>query len=92
MEINHQAPLVAHREVFIQALPEVVWKAHTDVDNWSQWQPGMDKANLEGPLATGSIFQLSLGCHFFFRCYGRQRSAVRKRSFRPQAFDPFQSV
>lgn len=61
MEINHQAPLVAQREIFIQASPEVVWKIHTDINNWGQWQPGIDMAKLEGPLATGSIFQWKSG-------------------------------
>lgn len=61
MEINHQAPLVAHREIFIQVSPEVVWKIHTDINNWSQWQPGIDMAKLEGPLATDSIFQWKSG-------------------------------
>ena len=61
MKINHQAPLVAYREIFIQASPEVVWKIHTDINNWSQWQPGVDMAKLAGPLATDSIFQWKSG-------------------------------
>ncbi len=61
MEINHQAPLVAHKEIFIQASPEVVWKIHTAINDWPQWQPSMDMAKLEGPLAVGSIFQWKSG-------------------------------
>jgi uncharacterized protein YndB with AHSA1/START domain len=61
MEINHQAPLVAHKEILIQASPEVVWKIHTTVNDWSQWQPSIDMAKLEGPLAEGSIFQWKSG-------------------------------
>ena len=61
MEINHQAPLVAHKEVFIQASPEVAWKIHTAINDWPQWQPSIDVARLEGPLAVGSIFQWKSG-------------------------------
>jgi hypothetical protein len=61
MEINHQAPLVARREIFIQASPEIVWKIHTAVNDWCQWHPGIDSAKLEGPLATGSSFQWKSG-------------------------------
>ena len=61
MEINHQAPLVAHREIFIQASPEVVWKIHTAINDWSQWQPSIDMAKLGGTIAEGSIFQWKSG-------------------------------
>jgi uncharacterized protein YndB with AHSA1/START domain len=61
MKINHQAPLIAHQEIFIQAPPEVVWKIQTDINTWSQWQPGITMAKLEGPLAVGSIFQFKSG-------------------------------
>lgn len=61
MRINPQASLVAHRKILIQAAPEVVWKIHTDINAWSQWQPGITRATLEGPLAVGSIFQFKSG-------------------------------
>jgi hypothetical protein len=32
MEINPQAPLVTGKEIFIQALPEAVWKIQTDIN------------------------------------------------------------
>ena len=56
MEINHQAPIVARKEIFIQASPEVVWKLLADINSWSQWQPDVPTARLEGPLAGGSAF------------------------------------
>jgi uncharacterized protein YndB with AHSA1/START domain len=61
MEINHQAPLVSQKEMFIQASPEVIWKIHTAINDWPQWQPTIDMANLDGPLAIGSIFQWKSG-------------------------------
>jgi uncharacterized protein YndB with AHSA1/START domain len=61
MEINHQAPLVARKEVFIQATPGVVWKIHTDINAWSQWHPDITMTNLEVPLAVGSVFRWKSG-------------------------------
>ena len=61
MEINHQAPIFAHKELFIQALPDIVWKIHTAINDWPQWQSGIDMAKLEGPLAIGSVFRWKSG-------------------------------
>ena len=61
MEINHQAPLVSHKEISIQASPEVVWKIHTTIHDWPQWQSSIDMAKLEDPLAVGSTFQWKSG-------------------------------
>jgi hypothetical protein len=61
MEINHQAPLVAHKEILIQASPEAVWHIHTAINDWPQWQPSIDMAKMEDPLAAGSSFQWKSG-------------------------------
>jgi len=61
LNINPQAPLVARKEVFIQASPEVVWEIHTAIDDWPRWHPGVDTARLEGPLAAGSAFRWKSG-------------------------------
>jgi uncharacterized protein YndB with AHSA1/START domain len=61
MEINRQAPLATHKQMFIPAPPEVVWQIQTDIDEWPQWQAGIDEARLEGPLAAGSTFQWKSG-------------------------------
>ena len=61
MEINQQAPLVARKEIFIQAQPQVVWKIHTDINSWSQWQPSITLSKLEGSLIVGAVFQWKSG-------------------------------
>jgi uncharacterized protein YndB with AHSA1/START domain len=61
MDINHQAPLVAREELFIQAPPAVVWETLADIGSWDQWQPGVDEIKLEGPVAPGSSFRLKGG-------------------------------
>jgi len=61
MEINNQAPLIAHKEIFIQASPEVVWGIHTDINAWSQWHSDISMSRLESPLAVGSLFHWKAG-------------------------------
>jgi uncharacterized protein YndB with AHSA1/START domain len=61
MKTNKQATLIAHKEIFIQAPPEAVWKIHTDINSWGQWHPGITMTNLTGPLAAGSVFQWQTG-------------------------------
>lgn len=61
MDINHQAPVVTRKEVFIAAQPQVVWKIHTAVNDWNRWQPGIAQARLDGPLQVGSVFQWKAG-------------------------------
>lgn len=56
MEINRQAPLVAHKEILIQTTPEVVWSIHTDINAWKEWQPDISKSQIDGELSTGSVF------------------------------------
>jgi uncharacterized protein YndB with AHSA1/START domain len=61
MEINRQAPLSTHKEVLIQAPPEVVWNIQTNINAWSQWQPTISAAKLEKEPAVGSTFTWKTG-------------------------------
>ena len=61
MEINPRAPLVARKEIFIQASPEAVWKIQTDIGAWKEWQPDISKSQIDGALATGSVFTWTSG-------------------------------
>jgi uncharacterized protein YndB with AHSA1/START domain len=61
MEINPQAPLIARKEIFIQASPEIVWDVQTDVNAWKDWQPDISKSQLIGPLAVNSVFKWRSG-------------------------------
>ena len=61
MEINHQAPLVAHKEILIQATPEAVWSIQADINAWKEWQPDISKSQINGALSTGSNFVWTSG-------------------------------
>ena len=57
MNIDRNAPMSAHKEIFIEAPPEKVWALHTDINGWPRWQPDVSSAKLEGNLAAGTVFR-----------------------------------
>lgn len=61
MEINPKAPIVTRRETFINASPEAIWKIQTGINTWQEWQHEISKSQLDGTLATGSVFKWTSG-------------------------------
>jgi len=61
MEINGSAPMVARKQVFIEAGPEAVWKIQSDIDGWEGWQTAITKSQLDGALETGATFKWTSG-------------------------------
>lgn len=57
MDIDTRAPAFARREIVIHAPVEKVWQIQTDIENWSQWQPDIISAKLEGALTAGTTFR-----------------------------------
>lgn len=57
MNIDTNAPVFARKEIITHAPVEKVWQIQTDIKNWSQWQPDITSAKLEGALAVGTIFR-----------------------------------
>ncbi len=56
MQVNHNAPVVQSKELFIQAGPEKVWAVLTNINQWTAWNHKISKAHIEGALAVGSVF------------------------------------
>ncbi len=56
MEIDANAPVITRDETLIDAPAEVIWNIQTDIAAWPRWQPEVDAAQLDGPLAVGSVF------------------------------------
>lgn len=54
-------PVLADAEIAIRAPLETVWRIHTDIDRWSEWNPNVQRSRLEGPLAPGSVFSWRSG-------------------------------
>lgn len=57
MNIDLNAPLVARREVFIDAPIETVWRVLSDIPRWPAWQPDISSMMLEGALRPGAVFR-----------------------------------
>jgi len=41
MQINANAPAIAHHEIMINAPLERIWQLLTDIDRWSTWYPAV---------------------------------------------------
>jgi uncharacterized protein YndB with AHSA1/START domain len=57
VEIDANAPVITRDETLIDAPAEVIWNIQTDIAAWPRWQPEVDAAQLDGPLAVGSVFR-----------------------------------
>jgi uncharacterized protein YndB with AHSA1/START domain len=57
VDINTAAPVITRDEILIHAPIQTVWDIQTDVAEWPSWQPDVDGAQLDGPLAAGSVFR-----------------------------------
>ncbi len=56
MHIDQSAPLVAHGSILINAKLDRVWRLQTNINYWSEWQPDVVAAQLQGKLAVGAVF------------------------------------
>ena len=56
MEINSNAPIISCHETTISAALETVWRVHTQIDSWPDWNPDIAKAAVTGPIEVGTVF------------------------------------
>ena len=61
MEVPRDAPVIASREAEIAAPPDVVWDTLADFERWPEWNPDVKSLELDGPVATGSVFRWKTG-------------------------------
>ena len=61
MDVNREAPALAHSEAVIAAEPEMVWDVLTAFENWPSWNPDVSSVALEGGLAEGTVFRWKAG-------------------------------
>ncbi|MFJ4318000.1 SRPBCC family protein [Streptomyces lavendulae] len=55
--IDESAPAVVRLSTTVHAPLDTVWRLHTDVDAWPDWNPDVTRAALDGPLAPGATFR-----------------------------------
>jgi hypothetical protein len=56
MEINSNAPIRSCHEITINAPLEIVWRFHTRINGWPDWNPDIATATLTGSIAVGTVF------------------------------------
>jgi hypothetical protein len=61
MEVNRKAPVVALAEGLIRAPLYLVWSVHTNIAEWSRWNPEVQSVTLGGPVETGTRFRWKTG-------------------------------
>jgi hypothetical protein len=59
--IQDSAPVKASSNITINAKPERVWALLTDVNSWPIWQKDITKAEMRGPLQSGTGFTWTSG-------------------------------
>ena len=52
--VDHQAPVLAHHEIPINAPLGDVWSLHTDVNAWTSWQTDISEAHIDGVMEPGN--------------------------------------
>jgi uncharacterized protein YndB with AHSA1/START domain len=57
VDINTAAPVITRDEILIGAPITTIWDIQTDIASWPSWQPDVDGAQIDGPLAVGSTFR-----------------------------------
>ena len=54
--IDIEAPIRTRHEIDINAPLGLVWRLHTDVNNWPAWQTEITQAQLDGAFQPGNSF------------------------------------
>src|SRR3954447_2315690 len=57
--IDREAPVLAHHQIDIRASLADVWRLHTDVNRWTDWQRDITEAHIERPMEPGESFAWS---------------------------------
>ena len=61
LEVDRQAPVLAKRQVLIEAPHERVWALLTDIGSWPEWQRGVSHVSIDGPIEPGTSFRWKAG-------------------------------
>lgn len=57
MHIDHNAPLVARREIFIDVPIDDVWNILCEIPRWPDWQPDIQTIHVDGEPRPGTRFE-----------------------------------
>ena len=54
--IDEQAPVISRHSIVITAPIGTLWRLHTDVNAWPNWQKAIDRSQLEDDFRPGGTF------------------------------------
>ena len=60
-EVNRNAPVIGADEVQIGAPIEVVWRILSDLPRWPEWNKGVSRISVDGPVKIGAEFHWGSG-------------------------------
>ncbi|WP_331772147.1 SRPBCC family protein (plasmid) [Embleya sp. NBC_00888] len=55
--VDADAPVIVRLAITVNAPLADVWALHSDIDAWADWNPDIDRAELDAPLAPGARFR-----------------------------------
>ena len=61
MDINHNAPVIAHEQLHIAADVQTVWDVLSDIEQWPRWNKAVRSVSVHGPVASGTSFDWKAG-------------------------------
>jgi hypothetical protein len=61
MDIDRNAPVIAHEQMSIAADVQTVWDVLSDLEHWPSWNKGVRTMALHGPLSAGTTFHWKAG-------------------------------
>jgi uncharacterized membrane protein len=61
MDIDQNAPVIAHEQVLIAADVQTVWDVLSDIERWPRWNEGVRSVAVHGPVAPGTTFHWKAG-------------------------------
>ncbi len=61
MDINQNAPVIAHEQIHIAADVQTVWDVLGDIEQWPTWNEAVSSVTLNGPVAPGASFHWKAG-------------------------------
>ena len=61
MDINQNAPVIAHEQLQIAADVQTVWDVLSDIEQWPRWNKDVRSVSVHGPIAAGTSFDWKAG-------------------------------
>jgi uncharacterized protein YndB with AHSA1/START domain len=61
MDINQNAPVIAHEQIRIAADVQTVWDVLSDIEHWPRWNKAVRSVSVHGPVVPGTTFDWKAG-------------------------------